>query len=151
MLSKNIFLGHRAAFALAASAVLLGPGAGHRAMAQEPAVEQIIVVAPLIVEVKKPGTARPASGEAAANGRGTVFTVLSASSNVSFGDLDLTKVSGINMLEKRIQDTATATCRQLRAKYPESVYVPVKSTDCVKTATDQAMIEALQIIAASVR
>ena len=113
-----------------------------------PAVEQIIVTAPLVVEVKKPGTATSAQGSQPGK---SVYTVLSASSNVSFADLDISKFAGISTLEKRINDTATVTCNQLKRKYPESVYVPVQSSDCVKAATDQAMNQVFAIMVASTK
>ncbi|HVZ27580.1 MAG TPA: UrcA family protein [Rhizomicrobium sp.] len=133
---------------LGAVGMLSGLNTAAMAQSAAPAVEQIIVTAPLIVEVKKPANATAAQSAGAGKG---VFTVLTASSNVSFADLDITKYAGINTLEKRISDTATATCNQLKRKYPESVYVPVQTADCVKSATDQAMNQVFAIMVASAK
>jgi UrcA family protein len=110
---------------LASFAVLAGAG---NAMAQGTSTESITVYAPYITHQKKP-----------ANGKGTVYSVLSMLGTASYSDLDLSKASDGAVLKERVRDTAKKLCDTLKAKYPEAVYVPVSPGDCVKTATDESM------------
>jgi len=56
------------------------------------------------------------------------------------GDLDLTKVADMKMLEQRIAFTAKEACEQLDTLYPPATF-PMKSDDrqCYKEAVDGAM------------
>lgn len=58
-------------------------------------------------------------------------------------DLDLTTSAGTSELEKRIEQTAKALCKELDDKYPL-----IKGEDCVKDAVDSAMAGARKAIEA---
>jgi UrcA family protein len=64
-------------------------------------------------------------------------------SKVSYADLDLTSATGALELEKRIRDTATSSCKEIKVDYPVA-----GSTDaaCIKKAVDGAMVEARKAI-----
>jgi UrcA family protein len=82
---------------------------------------------------------------------GAPIEVISLSRPVSYGDLDLTRQSDANELEKRILDTAEAACKELDNMYPDgSLYQPIPSDqNCVKSATTEALKEAHLVIAAA--
>jgi UrcA family protein len=65
---------------------------------------------------------------------------------VNYADLNLATHSGAVELEKRIKDSATKACAQLRKLYPDSV-----DTDppCAQAATKNAMAQADKAIAAA--
>ena len=65
---------------------------------------------------------------------------------VSFADLNLATHSGVMELQKRIKDSATQICGQLKKLYPDSA-----DTDppCVEAAIQNAMKEANKAIAAA--
>ena len=65
---------------------------------------------------------------------------------VNYADLNLATHSGAVELEKRVKDSATKACAQLRKLYPDS-----KDTNppCVDTATKSAMTQANQAIVAA--
>jgi len=71
---------------------------------------------------------------------------ISLSYGVSTAGLDLSSSAGASALQKRIGDAATAACKELARQYPDS-----KTTDaeCVKAATDKAMVKANEMIAAA--
>lgn len=112
----------------AALAMLVGIGGAAIAQQSSNTTEQITVIASYITHQKARATAK-----------GTVYTVQSTISTVSYADLDLSKASDGTVLKKRVSDAAKSLCDQLKAKYPETVYVPVTSADCAKTATNEAM------------
>ena len=65
---------------------------------------------------------------------------------VSYADLNIGTHSGAVELQKRIKDSATQACAQLKKLYPSSV-----DTDppCVQTAIKNAMAQANKAIAAA--
>lgn len=65
---------------------------------------------------------------------------------VNYADLNLATHSGAVELEKRIKDSATQACAQLKKLYPTSV-----DTDppCAQAATKNAMAQASKAIAAA--
>jgi len=71
---------------------------------------------------------------------------VSLSYGVSAAGLDLSTSAGASTLQKRIGDAAAAACKELARQYPDS-----KTTDaeCVKGATDRAMVKANELIAAA--
>lgn len=71
---------------------------------------------------------------------------ISLSYGVSTAGLDLSSSAGASALQKRIADAASAACKELARQYPDS-----KTTDaeCVKAATDKAMVKANEMIAAA--
>src|SRR5215469_8912890 len=65
---------------------------------------------------------------------------------VNYSDLNLATHSGAVELEKRVKDSATKACAQLRKLYPTSEDT---NPPCVDTATKNAMTQANQAIAAA--
>jgi UrcA family protein len=74
--------------------------------------------------------------------------IISTSKPVSYADLDLSTSAGAVELEKRINDTARDICRDLNTLTPRAIY-RVVGQDCVKSAVDEAMIVANQVIIAT--
>ena len=66
----------------------------------------------------------------------TPIEVTKITRKVSFADLDLATKPGATELEKRVNDTAKAICKQLDKIYPNTVS---ESPACVKKAADGAM------------
>jgi len=66
-------------------------------------------------------------------------------SRVSYADLDLTSATGALELENRINETAKATCEQIKVDIPAEGSTEAK---CIKDAVDGAMQEAHKVIAA---
>jgi UrcA family protein len=60
---------------------------------------------------------------------------------VKYADLDLATEAGASELEKRIQQTAKALCKELDDEYPL-----IEGGDCVKNAVDAAMVDARKAI-----
>lgn len=65
---------------------------------------------------------------------------------VSPAGLDLSTSAGASELEKRVNDTAMAVCREIGHQYPGSI---PDDEHCAKTAADEAMISAHKMIAAA--
>jgi UrcA family protein len=65
---------------------------------------------------------------------------------VDYGDLNLATHSGAVELEKRVKDSATKACAQLRKLYPLSEDT---NPPCVDAATKNAMTQANQAIVAA--
>jgi len=72
---------------------------------------------------------------------------VSLSSAVSYADLDLTSQAGASELEKRVNDTAKAVCKELRGKYPDAT---PSEADCAKAAANKAMVNVHKVEAAAV-
>ena len=59
---------------------------------------------------------------------------------VGIGDLDLSQAADRRTLRERIHGTALDACRELDAKYPPTVYVPLDpQQDCVRDASRGAL------------
>lgn len=71
---------------------------------------------------------------------------ISLSYGVSTGGLDLSTSAGAAGLQKRVSDAATAACKELARQYPNST---TTDAECVKAATDKAMVKANELIAAA--
>jgi UrcA family protein len=71
---------------------------------------------------------------------------ISLSYGVSTKGLDLSSSAGAAELQKRVTTAAEAACKELARQYPTS-----KTTDaeCVKGATDKAMVKVNEMIAAA--
>ena len=65
---------------------------------------------------------------------------------VSYSDLNLATNSGAVELQKRIKDSATQACAQLKKLYPTSVDT---NPPCVQTAIKNGMAQASKAIAAA--
>ena len=66
---------------------------------------------------------------------GAPIKELSIRSRVSYSDLDLTTADGAAALEKRVNDTAVSTCKELKVQIPAEGSTEEK---CVKEALDGA-------------
>jgi UrcA family protein len=111
-----------------AAAVLALTGLAGSALAQD-TTEQVTVVPPFSMQ----------QGETPLKG-GMKSTIISFNRTVSYGDLDLSKQSDRDQLSGRIDTAARDACRELDAKYPQSVWVPTpESQDCVGNATRGAL------------
>jgi UrcA family protein len=71
---------------------------------------------------------------------------VSTSYGVRTSDLDLVSYAGVKTLEKRVNDAAMAACKDISRQYPNATPSEV---ECAKTATDKAMVEVQQIVAAA--
>ena len=65
---------------------------------------------------------------------------------VSYADLNIGTHTGASELEKRVKDSATQACAQLKKLYPSSVDT---NPPCVQTAIKNAMAQANRAIAAA--
>ena len=104
--------------------------------------EEITVVAPHVVrrQVLKRAIAKQAMP----------VELISVQQRVSYRDLDLSKKSDADILEKRINDAAVESCKELDRRFPPSVYMPTPADqDCVGTAANAALAVAREIISAS--
>jgi UrcA family protein len=119
---------NKMAFGSMLLAMLVGASAAAMAQQNSSTTERITVVAPYIAQ-------RLSTPDA----KGAVFSVLSNTSTVSYADLNLAKPSDDAVFKKRVSDTAKDLCTQLQTRYPQTMYEPVVSADCVKTATNEAM------------
>jgi UrcA family protein len=54
---------------------------------------------------------------------------------VSYADLDLTTAAGVEALQKRVRDTATSTCKEIKIDVPAEGSTVDK---CIKDAIDGA-------------
>jgi len=118
-------------------AVILVPVAGSAQPApeQQPS-EEITVFAPYLVQKR----------EIKSDIRTPVLYV-SIRHQVSYADLDLTQVADAAEFQSRIHGAADMVCRQFDVLYPPRTFVPLSNVkDCVKTANDQAMMVARDII-----
>ncbi len=108
-------------------------------------IEQVIVRSPYIVRREPlPRTGAPSAYRNP--------ELLSVSRAVSYADLNLSTRSGVAELESRSRTTARQVCDELNARYPKtgSQYV-YANTDCVKQASDDAMVAIRQISAVASR
>jgi len=103
---------------LVGAGIVLATGLG---FAQEPS--QVTVEAARSVQV-----GRTASG--------VPIEQITLTRRVGYSDLDLTTHAGATELEKRVNDTATAACKELDRLYP--LTAPSAGT-CAKSAADGAM------------
>jgi len=71
---------------------------------------------------------------------------ISLSYGVSTAGLDLTSSAGAAALQKRVGDAAKAACKELGRQYPDST---TSDADCIKAATDKAMVKVNALIAAA--
>lgn len=72
--------------------------------------------------------------------------VYSVERRVSFADLDLKSVAGVDKFKQRIKDAAKAGCDQITKQHPQ-----VRDNTCLKTSVDDAMVRANQVIEAANR
>lgn len=103
---------------------------GGPSLAQQP--PEVLVEAPHVEKTTQPG----------AMGRQT--PALSIVYRVNYADLNIATHSGAVELEKRIKDSATQACQQLKKLYPETIE---GETPCVQGAVKSAMAQAKKAIA----
>ena len=112
--------------------LILGAGTScaGSALAADKATEEVAVAAPFTIrEENLPGTFP---------GRMPMQRV-TVETNVSFSDLDLSKAADVDTMKERIRSAAREDCRELDRRFPQSVYVPVGSSNCIRSATNDAM------------
>ena len=66
---------------------------------------------------------------------GAPIKEMSIRSRVSYADLDLTTAAGVEALQKRVKDTATSTCKEIKIDVPAEGSTVEK---CIKDAIDGA-------------
>jgi UrcA family protein len=66
---------------------------------------------------------------------GAPIKEMSIRSRVSYADLDLTTAAGVEALQKRVRDTATSTCKEIKVDVPAEGSTVDK---CIKEAIDGA-------------
>jgi UrcA family protein len=71
---------------------------------------------------------------------------ISLSYGVSTTGLDLSSSAGAAELKKRVTQAANAACKELGRQYPEAT---TTDAECVKSATDKAMVKVNDLIAAA--
>lgn len=67
---------------------------------------------------------------------------LSVSQNVNYADLDLSKPEDVAKLRDRVATAAKDSCRELNARFPRDIYIPVGESsrkDCVRNTAGQAL------------
>ena len=79
---------------------------------------------------------------------GAPIKELSIRSRVSYADLDLKTAAGAKELEKRIRDTATSSCNEIKSGFDPAVEGWTVNK-CIKAAVDGAMGQAETAIAAA--
>lgn len=77
---------------------------------------------------------------------GNPIEVVSLTRRVAYSDLDLSTQSGASELEKRVNETAQAACKQLDTLYPLTT---PSGPSCVKDAVDGAMVQAHAAVSAA--
>jgi UrcA family protein len=65
-------------------------------------------------------------------------------SRVSYADLDLTTAAGVDTLSKRIKDTATSTCKEIKVDVPVDGWTIDR---CIKEAVADAMVQVDKAVA----
>lgn len=66
---------------------------------------------------------------------GAPIKEMSIRSRVSYADLDLRTAAGVDALKKRVSDTATSTCKEIKVEVPAEGSTVEK---CIKEAIDGA-------------
>jgi UrcA family protein len=128
---------------VSASSPAVGAPAGAEAVPPSAQVsEDVIIRAPDVVRRPLPG-----SGPGAPPGL-TNPEIISLTGAASYSDLDLSKASDVQELQRRIGNTARFICQELTRRYPrqngEYVY---SANDCVKKATDDGLETLRQLTA----
>jgi UrcA family protein len=73
---------------------------------------------------------------------------VSLSYGVSTAELDLSTQSGRQELQQRVSNAAKAACKELGRQFPEAT---PSDLDCVKAATNKAMVQVQQLVAAATK
>ena len=75
---------------------------------------------------------------------GAPIKELTIRSRVSYADLDLATAAGAATLEKRVKDTATSSCKEIKVDVPVDGWTIDR---CVREATTDAMVQVNKAIA----
>lgn len=129
--------------ALAGSLIAVGaPAAGQPAAEKAQAHETIEVFAPFVVRREATNPRRGMSRE--------YLSLISVDRRVSFHDLDLKKAEDRATLDSRVKQAAEDACKELERRFPQRIYIPVpENQDCVKNATEEALVQVNALIAAA--
>lgn len=122
------------AAALVSAAAVNGSAMGQQAAEQQD--ESVEVIAPYVVN---PEPGKPARGM-----NRDAMRLMKVDKAVSFRDLDLTKPEDQATLKTRVKQAAQASCGYLEQRYPHH-----PEQDCLKAATDEAMIQVNALITAA--
>jgi UrcA family protein len=129
-------------FVSASSPAVAAAAAATAAPPSAQVTEELIIRAPDVVR-----RALPRSGPGAPPGL-TNPEIISLTRAVSYSDLDLSRASDVQELQRRIGNTARDVCQELVRRYPrqnaEYVY---SANDCVKKATDDGLETLKQLTA----
>ena len=99
-----------------------------------------------VEEVTVTASRLPNGKLAVATQTGSFYREIRLSSTVNTAGLNLATSAGAAELEKRVNDAALATCKEITRLYPEST--PDEAT-CAKAAAKAAMVKARKLIAAA--
>ena len=75
---------------------------------------------------------------------GAPIKELTIRSRVSYADLDLTTAAGVATLEKRVKETATSSCKEIKVDVPVEGWTVDR---CIREATDDAMPQVNKAVA----
>ena len=114
--------------------VMAGPTFGQTSSTTANATEQVLVGAPRYVIKTR----------SALGGNSSMITV---SQTVMVADLSLSDPQGASELRNRVNEAAKGVCGKLEERYPSSKYPDLEDKDCVKSATEGAMVQVDQVVA----
>ena len=75
---------------------------------------------------------------------GAPIKELTIRSRVSYADLDLTTATGAATLEKRVRDSATSSCKEIKVDVPVEGWTVDR---CIREATEGAMVQVNKAVA----
>jgi UrcA family protein len=143
--ARSVTISGLVAFALAAgfaAPAAAAPAAPQAAPPSAQVTEELIIRAPDVV--RRP---LPRNGPGTPPGL-TNPEIISLTRAVSYEDLDLSRASDVQEMQRRIGNTARDICQELTRRYPrqnaEYVY---SANDCVKKATDDGLETLKQLTA----
>ena len=100
------------------------------AVAATQSLEEVVVV----------GTRHVAVTPVGKDSAGVPIAEISISYGVRSDDLDLASAAGAAEMEKRVNTTAQQACKEIATQRPVEHYT-TSEEECVKTATDKAMVK----------
>jgi len=75
---------------------------------------------------------------------GAPIKELTIRARVSYADLDLTTAAGAATLEKRVRDSATSSCKEIKVDVPVEGWTIDR---CIREATEGAMVQVNKAVA----
>jgi len=77
---------------------------------------------------------------------GATINEVTLAYRISYADLDLSSGNGQAMLEKRVREAADAACKEISRSHPGA---QPSDVECARKATDGAMVQVREVIAAA--